>query len=82
MYWMQMYADSTDFTGLPDPSNNCCPIIYVVAPATADEDDGDQYVARKQRQYLETLFANANVRALIPCLAQGHPIQNLTCSRC
>lgn len=77
MYWMQMYADSTDFTGLPDPSNK-----NIVAPATADEDDGDQYVARKQRQYLETLFANANVRALIPCLAQGHPIQNLTCSRC
>ncbi|BDA47066.1 probable inactive purple acid phosphatase 2 [Coccomyxa sp. Obi] len=51
-----MYADSTDFTGLPDPSKN-----NVVDPTTADEDDGDQYVAREQRQYLEPLFANANV---------------------
>lgn len=68
-----MYADSTDFSGLPDPSKN-----NAVDPTAADEDDGDQYVARKQRQYLETLFANANVRTYaLPC--PGHPEQNLTC---
>lgn len=54
---MQMYADSTDFTGLPDPSMN-----NVVAPSTANEDDGDQYVARQLRANLEALFASNNVR--------------------
>jgi hypothetical protein len=53
---LQMYADSTDFSGVPDPTLN-----NTIASASYSEDDGDQYVAREQRQYLEPLFAQYNV---------------------
>ena len=52
----QFYADTTDFTGLPDPS-----LGNTVAPATAGESDGDQYVALNQRNGFEPLFEQYNV---------------------
>ena len=53
---MQFYADTNDFSGLPDPTLN-----NTIAPATANTTDGDQYVALQQRQSIEPLFAKYNV---------------------
>jgi len=53
---VQFYADTNDFTGLPDPTLN-----NTIAPATAGTTDGDQYVALQQRQSIEPLFAKYNV---------------------
>lgn len=60
----QFYADTTDFTGLPDPS-----LGNTIAPATAGEDDGDQYVALNQRNGFEPLFEQYNVDVSTPVLA-------------
>lgn len=60
----QFYADTTDFTGLPDPSLN-----NTVAPATAGESDGDQYVALNQRTSFEPLFAEYGVDVSLYCPA-------------
>ena len=68
----QFYADTTDFTGLPDPSLN-----NTVAPATAGESDGDQFVALNQRTSFEPLFAKYGVDVSLPlCL---HLCLSCTC---
>ena len=60
---MQFYADTTDFSGVPDPSMN-----NTIPPNTAGQTDGDQYVALAQRQSLEPLFAKYNVDvSLLTC---------------
>ena len=58
-FWdcLQMYSATSDFTGTADLTNT-------VQPATANETDGDQYVARALRASLEPLFAAANVKPL------------------
>ena len=53
---MQFYADTTDFSGVPDPSMN-----NTIPAGTNGTTDGDQYVALAQRQSLEPLFAKYNV---------------------
>ena len=52
----QFYADTTDFSGLPDPS-----LGGAIPPGTAGESDGDQYVALNQRNGFEALFEQYNV---------------------
>ncbi len=60
---MQFYADTTDFTGVPDPS-----LGGAIPPNSNGTTDGDQYVALAQRQSLEALFAQYGVDVcLCPC---------------
>ena len=68
----QFYADTTDFTGLPDPSLN-----NTVAPAAAGESDGDQYVALNQRTSFEPLFAKYGVD--VSLLSCPHMCLSCTC---
>ena len=58
---MQFYADTTDFSGVPDPSMN-----NTIPAGTNGTTDGDQFVALAQRQSLEPLFAKYNVD-VSPC---------------
>lgn len=70
----QFYADTTDFSGVPDPS------MGGAIPATTNgTTDGDQYVALAQRQSLEPLFAEYNVDVSL-CPPLPEPVPSPSCT--